>query len=44
MILMYNLEDNYICVNYLVKIEDVKAKHLITNALENHKFKAKVWW
>lgn len=33
-----------LCVNYLVKKEDVKAKHLITNTLENKKFIAKVWW
>lgn len=33
-----------LCVNYLVKIEDVKAKHLITNRLVNHDFEAKQWW
>lgn len=33
-----------LCVGYLVKIDDVKAKHLITNKLENHDFIAKVWW
>ena len=33
-----------LCVNYLVKREDVKAKHLITNELDNGTFKAKVWW
>lgn len=33
-----------LCVTYLVKVEDVKAKHLITNVLENRSFKAKLWW
>ena len=33
-----------LCVTYLVKVEDVKAKHLITNVLENSNFKAKLWW
>lgn len=33
-----------LCVTYLVKVEDVKAKHLITNVLENSSFKAKLWW
>lgn len=33
-----------LCVTYLVKVEDVKAKHLITNVLENGSFKAKLWW
>lgn len=33
-----------LCVNYLVKVEDVKAKHLITNELKDHDFVAKVWW
>jgi len=33
-----------LCVNYLVKKEDVKAKHLITNELEDEKFKARLWW
>lgn len=33
-----------LCVNYLVKQEDVKAKHLITNKLELGTFKAKLWW
>lgn len=33
-----------LCVTYLVKVEDVKAKHLITNVLENSNFKAKKWW
>lgn len=33
-----------LCVTYLVKVEDVKAKHLITNVLENSSFKAKKWW
>ena len=33
-----------LCVNYLVKKEDVKAKHLITNKLELGTFKAKLWW
>ena len=33
-----------LCVNYLVKKEDVKAKHLITNELVNHDFEAKMWW
>lgn len=33
-----------LCVNYLVKKEDVKAKHLITNYLEIDKFEAKLWW
>ena len=33
-----------LCVNYLVNRKDVKAKHLITNELDNGVFKAKVWW
>lgn len=33
-----------LCVGYLVKVEDVKAKHLITNELVNHDFEAKMWW
>ena len=33
-----------LCVNYLVKREDVKAKHLITNELVDTKFVAKIWW
>ena len=34
-----------LCVNYLVKVEDVKAKHLITNSsVVGQKVKAKVWW
>jgi len=33
-----------LCVGYLVKVEDVKAKHLITNELVNHDFEAKLWW
>ena len=33
-----------LCVNYLVKREDVKAKHLITNCLALDEFIAKVWW
>ena len=33
-----------LCIGYLVKQEDVKAKHLITNELVNHDFKAKLWW
>ena len=33
-----------LCVNYLVKQENVKAKHLITNNLEMGKFVAKLWW
>lgn len=33
-----------LCVNYLVDRENVKAKHLITNILDNHKFIAKIWW
>ena len=33
-----------LCVNYFVKINDVQAKHLITNKLENNNFIAKLWW
>lgn len=33
-----------LCVNYLVNRKDVKAKHLITNVLENDEFIARVWW
>lgn len=33
-----------LCVNYLVKREDVKGKHLITNELVNGDFEAKLWW
>lgn len=35
-----------LCVGYLVKVEDVKAKHLITNELneKTHDFDAKLWW
>ena len=33
-----------LCVTYLVKVEDVKAKHLITNKLEEGTFVAKKWW
>ena len=33
-----------LCVNYLVKREDVAAKHLITNELVDKKFVAKIWW
>lgn len=35
-----------LCVGYLVKIEDVKAKHLIINDLndETHEFDAKIVW
>lgn len=33
-----------LCVGYLVKFEDVKAKHLITNELENQKFVGKLRW
>lgn len=33
-----------LCVNYLVKQEDIKAKHLITNSLELGTYKAKLWW
>ena len=35
-----------LCVNYLVNRDDVKAKHLITNVLnqETHTFDAKVWY
>ena len=33
-----------LCIGYLVKQEDVKAKHLITNELVNHDLKAKLWW
>ena len=33
-----------LCIGYLVKQEDVKANHLITNELVNHDFKAKLWW
>lgn len=33
-----------LCIGYIVKRDDVKAKHLITNELVNHDFKAKLWW
>ena len=33
-----------LCVTYLVNVEDVKAKHLITNKLEEGTFVAKKWW
>lgn len=33
-----------LCVGYLVKFEDVKAKHLITNSLENSEFIGKLRW
>ena len=33
-----------LCINYLVNIEDVKSKHLITNELVNGVFEAKLWW
>ena len=35
-----------LCVDYLVNVDDVKAKHLITNVLnqETHTFDAKVWY
>lgn len=35
---------SHLCVGYLVKFEDVKAKHLITNELENHEFVGKLRW
>lgn len=35
---------SHLCVGYLVRFEDVKAKHLITNALENHEFVGKLRW
>lgn len=35
-----------LCINYLVNRDDVKAKHLITNILNNdsHDFDVKQWW
>ena len=33
-----------LCVGYLVKFEDVKAKHLITNFLEEGEFVGKLRW
>ena len=35
---------SHLCVGYLVKFDDVKAKHLITNSLENHEFVGKLRW
>lgn len=33
-----------LCVAYLVDVDSVKAKHLITNSLELGTYKAKLWW
>ena len=33
-----------LCVTYLVDIDNVKAKHLITNSLELGNYVAKLWW
>lgn len=35
---------SHLCVGYLVNFEDVKAKHLITNSLENGEFVGKLRW